>query len=90
MDAAPSTSSHGNLKTFRASNLTDDEVCEILQTCESEESDTELSDRDSYSDIDREPEVDRHEIDDSEVVRCSTKQKKISNKKSVAFRAKVE
>jgi hypothetical protein len=41
--AAPRTSSHGNQKTFRASNVTDDEVCEIVQTCESEENDTTIS-----------------------------------------------
>jgi hypothetical protein len=45
MDTATGTSSRGNWRTFRASNLTIDEVSEILQTCESEQSDTEHSDR---------------------------------------------
>jgi hypothetical protein len=44
MDTAPSTSADGSLKTFQVSNLAVDVVCEILQTCKSEQSDAKLSD----------------------------------------------
>lgn len=39
----------------------------------------EHSNSESYSDSDREAEVDRDEIGDTEVVRCPAKQKKVSN-----------
>jgi hypothetical protein len=67
MVAEPSTSSHGNQKTFCISNLTAGDVCEILQTCESEQSDIELTDSETYSDTDREPEVNRYDIGVAEV-----------------------
>jgi hypothetical protein len=41
---------HGKQKAFRTSNLTVDEVDEVLQSCESKEGDVERSDSDSYSD----------------------------------------
>jgi hypothetical protein len=83
MDTAPSTSSYCNRKTFRVSNLAVDEMCEILQACDSEQSDIDIgslsvSEYISYPDTDREPEVDRHEIDDVEVVSFSTKTKKLN------------
>jgi hypothetical protein len=76
----PSTSSVIGKKSFCASNLTVDGVNKIVQNCESEQSDIEHSNSESYLDTDRGPEVDRYEIGDIAVVRCLAKQKKISSK----------
>jgi hypothetical protein len=53
MAAEPSTSLCGKQKAIPASNLTVDEVNKILQNCELGQSDKELSDSESYSDINR-------------------------------------
>jgi hypothetical protein len=57
-------------RTFHDSNQTADEVSTNLQNCES---DTEHSDREKYSDHDKEPETNRNSIGNFKDVRCPSK-----------------
>jgi hypothetical protein len=64
-------SSHSKQKSFHHLNLTVDEVTKFYKT--ENQSDTEHSISESYSDTDKKPQADRNYAGNVEVVRCPAK-----------------